>query len=56
MPVSYKRGPLTTEAAKGRRRATFTARRAKRGYLFVEREMLPAELGRRVLRRALNRS
>jgi hypothetical protein len=56
VPVSYKRGPLTTEAAKGRRRATFTARRAKRGYLFVEREMLPAELGRRVLRRALNRS
>ena len=56
VPVSYKRGPLTTEASRGRRRASFTARRAKRGYLFVERELLPAELGRRVLRRALNRS
>ncbi len=55
LPVTYKRAPLTTEASRGRRRAAFTVRHAKRGYLFVEREMLPAELGRRALRRALNR-
>ena len=55
VPVSYKRGPLTAETSRGRRRASFTARRAKRGYLFVEREILPPEVARRALRRALNR-
>lgn len=55
LPVPMPRRPQVTEASQGLNRARFTARGGKRELLFLQREQLSADVGRRLVRRALNR-